>query len=64
MLTISGAGKSVDSFIVALIDKKKAPEIKNLLALCPRCYAVYSIDDNKKNHEGACGSKENLDGTL
>lgn len=35
MLTISGAEKSVDSFNVALIDKKKAPEIKNLLALCP-----------------------------
>jgi len=35
MLTVSVAGKSVDSFNVELIDKKKAQEIKNLLALCP-----------------------------
>lgn len=60
MLTISGAGKSVDSFNVALIDKKKAPEIKNLLALCPRCYAVYSIDDNKKIMKELVGVKKIL----
>ena len=48
MLTISVAGKSVDSFNVEFIDKKKAQEIKNILVLCPRCYALYSIDDNKK----------------
>lgn len=47
-LTILNAGKSTDAFNVALVDKKKAPEVDNLLALCPRCYAVYSIDDNPK----------------
>ena len=47
-LTILNAGKSTEAFNVALIDKKKAPEVDNLLALCSRCYAVYSIDDNSK----------------
>lgn len=60
MLTISDSGKSVDSFNVALIDKKKAPEIENLLALCPRCYAVYSIDDNKKIAKELTGVKKIL----
>ena len=31
-----------------MIDKKKAPEVRNLLALCPQCYATYSIDDSSK----------------
>lgn len=60
MLIISGAGKSVDSFNVAFIDKKKAPEIKNLLALRLRCYAVYSIDDNKKITKELVGVKKIL----
>ena len=60
MLTISVAGKSVDSFNVELIDKKKAQEIKNLLALCPRCYALYSIDDNKKITKWIVGVKKIL----
>ena len=60
MLTVSNAGKSTDSFNVVLIDKKKAPEIGNLLALCPRCYAVYSIDDNKKITKELAGIKKIL----
>ena len=60
MLTISVAGKSEDSFNVELIDKKKAQEIKNLLALCPRCYALYSIDDNKKITKWIVGVKKIL----
>lgn len=47
-LVITNAGRSTNSFNVALIDKKKAPEVSNLLALCPRCYGTYSIDDNPK----------------
>lgn len=47
-LVITNAGKATNSYSVALIDKKKAPTLENLLALCPRCYATYSIDDNSK----------------
>lgn len=47
-LVISNLGRTSTSYNVALIDKKKAPEVNNLLALCPHCYAIYSIDDNKK----------------
>lgn len=47
-LVITNAGRSTNSFKAALIDKKKAPEVSNLLALCPRCYDTYSIDDNPK----------------
>lgn len=45
-LTIANNRKAADAFCVSLIDKKKAPEVGNLLALCPRCYAVYSIDQD------------------
>ncbi len=47
-LTKTNAGRAIDSYEVSLIDKKKAPEINNLLALCPQCYATYSIDDSTK----------------
>ena len=47
-LTKTNAGRAVDSYEVNLIDKKKAPEIQNLLTLCPQCYATYSIDDSTK----------------
>ncbi|WP_230975031.1 ABC-three component system protein [Aminipila luticellarii] len=47
---------------MALIDKKKAPKIENLLALCPRCYATYSIDDNKKICKELTGVKQILMG--
>ena len=47
-LTKTNAGRAVDSYEVSLIDREKAPEISNLLALCPHCYATYSLDDNKK----------------
>ena len=45
---------------MALIDKKKAPDLTTLLALCPRCYAVYSIDDNEKITKELVGVKKNL----
>ena len=47
-LVITNAGKATNSYNVGLIDKKKAPTVENLLALCPRCYATFSIDDNTK----------------
>lgn len=47
-LVVTNAGKATNLFNVGLIDKKKAPTVENLLALCPHCYATYSIDDNTK----------------
>lgn len=47
-LVVTGAGKATNLYNVGLIDKKKAPTVENLLALCPHCYATYSIDDNAK----------------
>lgn len=61
-LIISNAGKTIECYDVALIDKKKAPEVENLLALCPRCYAVYSIDDNPKVYKELTGVKKILVG--
>lgn len=51
-LTKSGNGKTVDAYEVAVIDKKKAPEIQNLLALCPQCHATYFLDDTAKSCKG------------
>lgn len=59
-LIISNAGKATELYEVALIDKKKAPEVGNLLALCPRCHAVYSIDDNPKVCKELTGVKKIL----
>lgn len=61
-LIISNAGKTIECYDVALIDKKKAPEVENLLALCPRCYAVCSIDDNPKVCKELTGVKKILVG--
>lgn len=47
-LTKSGNGKTVDAYEVAVIDRKKAPEMQNLLALCPQCHATYLLDDTSK----------------
>ena len=47
-LVVTNAGKAANLYNVGLIDKKKAPTVENLLALCPHCYATYSIDDNAK----------------
>lgn len=48
-LTKSNNGKTYDSYEGSLIDKKKAPEIGNLLALCPNCHATYYLDDSAKS---------------
>lgn len=47
---------------MALIDKKKAPKIDNLLALCPRCHATYLVDDNNKICKELTGVKRILMG--
>lgn len=47
-LVVTNAGKATNSYSVGLVDKKKAPTVENLLALCSHCYAIYSIDDNAK----------------
>lgn len=45
-LTIARDGKIVRSYEVGLIDKKRAANFDNLLAMCPRCYGTYLLDDN------------------
>lgn len=61
-LTKTNAGKVTDSYEVALIDREKAPEISNLLALCPQCYATYSLDDSKKVRKELQEIKKVLEG--
>lgn len=46
-LTITNDGKAVSSYEISLIDKAKPSTIENLIALCPKCYATYLIDDSK-----------------
>lgn len=58
-LTLSNDGKMMDSHEVCLIDKEAEPKLDNLIAVCPRCYATYSIDNNKKlckelKHKKSC----------
>lgn len=48
-LTKSSNGKTCDAYEVTVIDKKKAPEIQNLLALCTQCHATYFLDDRPKS---------------
>ncbi len=60
-LTVSNDGKVADAFSVALIDKKKTPEVRNLLALCPQCYATYSIDEDAKVVKELQGVKKLLE---
>lgn len=61
-LTKTNAGKAVESYEVTLIDREKAPEISNLLALCPQCYATYLLDDSKKVRKELQQTKKVLEG--
>lgn len=61
-LTVSNEGRSTTVFKVSLIEKDKAPTVDNLLALCPHCYATYSIDDNKNVCKELKGVKKILMG--
>lgn len=62
LLAVTKDGKATNLYHVGLIDKKKAPAIDNLLALCPRCYATYSIDENAKVCKELIGVKKILVG--
>ena len=62
LLVVTKDGKATNLYHVGLIDKKKAPAIDNLLALCPRCYATYSIDENAKICKELIGVKKILVG--
>lgn len=62
LLVVTKYGKATNLYHVGLIDKKKAPAVDNLLALCPRCYATYSIDENAKVCKELIGVKKILVG--
>jgi len=61
-LTKTKDGKTIDLYEVSLIDKTKAPEISNLLALCPNCYGTYILDGDKKVIKQLIQVKKLLDG--
>lgn len=61
-LVVTKAGKATNLYNVGLVDKKKAPAVDNLLALCPRCYATYSIDESTKACKELIGVKKILVG--
>lgn len=63
-LSITNKGKITYLYEVGIIDKQKAPEIDNLLALCPRCYGLYSIDDDKKKMKELSNIKKVLNTRL
>lgn len=46
-LFIANGDKAIPSYEVCIIDKGKGDSITNLIALCPNCYAVYSVDTDK-----------------
>lgn len=47
-LEIASTGKAQRVYEVGLIDRHKAAEPGNLLAMCPQCHATYLLDDSKK----------------
>ena len=47
-LEVASTGKARRVYEVGLIDRNKAAEPGNLLAMCPQCHATYLLDDNKK----------------
>ena len=46
-LFITNGDKAVPSYEICMIDEAKGDGITNLIALCPNCYAVYSVDTDK-----------------
>lgn len=59
-LTKTNAGKAIDSYEISLIDRSKASDLSNLLALCPQCYATYCLDDSPKTCKALLGVKKIL----
>ena len=60
-LTKTTAGKAIDSYEISLIDRSKASDLSNLLALCPQCYATYCLDDSPKTCKALLGVKKILE---
>ena len=60
LVVTNAGGRATNLYNVALINKKKAPTVENLMALCPRCYATYSIDDNARICKELSGVKKIL----
>lgn len=48
LLTFRNQGKIQHAYEVAVIDKKKSPDVDNLIAACPQCQATYQIDNSRK----------------
>lgn len=46
-LTVSDKGKLVPIYEVSLIDKRKGTDPGNLIAMCPKCYGTYLLDNSK-----------------
>ncbi len=47
-LSVVANGKIAHAYEIVLIDKSKASNIDNLLAVCPQCQATYTLDENNK----------------
>lgn len=59
-LAFADHGKIRTVYEVALIDKQKGPNVDNLIALCPMCFATYSIDGGRKTCKELQGVKKIL----
>lgn len=60
LLSVSEHGIFSPVYEVALIDKKKAPAVDNLMAMCPIHQATYALDDSKKVCKELVGIKKIL----
>ena len=47
-LVLSSDSSVSEVYEVSCINKSKAPTIDNIVALCPQCFAIYQMDNNKK----------------
>lgn len=52
--------RSIPCYEVAVIERDKEPIITNLIALCPDCYALFSIDNDKKVERELVATKKIL----
>lgn len=48
LLYVTDGKSETEVYEVSQIEKDKDPTITNLIALCPRCFATYQLDSNKK----------------
>lgn len=47
-LSVLANGRIAYAYEVAQIDKGTPPSVNNLLAVCPQCHAIYTLDENNK----------------